>query len=101
MSCVQNYLPYLLKLSMYHRTQNKVTVDSIVAEWIRVIKQIGSDTVPKGFNPNLNKRHWPHTRGGKGKSGEVGEHHDFVMACVLQNTFNISNIKIQELQISQ
>lgn len=207
---LSNGLPYLLKLSMHNSTQNKVTVDSIAAEWISIIKQIGSDTVPKGiyqnpkcylafdsyymsqntvtvveeknipltcsvnparfqkeinminslgntnkvgetmgiyneeknqlfvfhhdstsgvgkkynfsqgficstdkykikdnqnqipgysnyktffkscdnFNLNLNKRHWPHTRGGKSKSGEVGEHHDFVMACVLQNTFN-------------
>lgn len=40
------------------------------------------------FNKGLNGRHWPFKRGGKGVSGESGEHNDFIMACILQNTFN-------------
>ena len=40
------------------------------------------------FNRALHDRYFPHKRGGHGVSGENGEHNDFIMACILQNTFN-------------
>jgi hypothetical protein len=40
------------------------------------------------FNRALHDRYFPHKRGGNGVSGEDGEHNDFIIACVLQNTFN-------------
>jgi hypothetical protein len=40
------------------------------------------------FNRGLKDKHWPHKRGGKGTKGEYGNHNDFFLACILQNTFN-------------
>lgn len=40
------------------------------------------------FNRRLHDKSWPHRRGGNAVSGEAGVHHDFLLACVLQNTFN-------------
>ena len=40
------------------------------------------------FNRALHDRSWPHTRGGGGISGDIGSHHDFLMACILQNVRN-------------
>jgi hypothetical protein len=40
------------------------------------------------FNRALKDKSWPFKRGGKGVLGESGTHHDFLMACILQNTFN-------------
>ena len=40
------------------------------------------------FNRALHDRYWPYKRGGRGTSGEAGEINDFMMACVLQNTYN-------------
>ena len=39
------------------------------------------------FNAKLCERHWPHKRGGRGVPGDIGAHHDFIMASILQNTF--------------
>ena len=38
------------------------------------------------FNRRLHDRCWPHKRGGRNVTGELGAHHDFLMACVIQNT---------------
>ena len=40
------------------------------------------------FNRALHDRSWPHPRGGKGTPGDMGCHHDFLMACVMQNIRN-------------
>ena len=40
------------------------------------------------FNRLLHSRHWPYKRGGRGVKGAQGNQHDFLMACILQNTFN-------------
>lgn len=40
------------------------------------------------FNRALHDRTYPHKRGGKATSGDIGRHHDFLLACVLQNTRN-------------
>ena len=40
------------------------------------------------FNRNLHDRYWCHKRGGYKVLGESGAHNDFIMACILQNTFN-------------
>lgn len=40
------------------------------------------------FNRNLHDKSWPHKRGGRGVLGEFGHHHDFFMACILQDCFN-------------
>jgi hypothetical protein len=40
------------------------------------------------FNRNLHDRHWPYKRGGRNSKGAFGSQHDFLMACILQNTFN-------------
>lgn len=40
------------------------------------------------FNRNLHQRHWPYKRGGRNIRGAAGSQHDFLMACILQNTFN-------------
>jgi hypothetical protein len=40
------------------------------------------------YNRALHDRSWPHPRGGAGTSGDLGCHHDFLMACVLQNIRN-------------
>ena len=40
------------------------------------------------FNRALHDCHWPHKRGGKNTQGDLGCHHDFVMACITQNTMN-------------
>lgn len=40
------------------------------------------------FNRGLHDRQWPLKRGGSGISGELGCHHDFVMAVVMQNVRN-------------
>ena len=40
------------------------------------------------FNRALHDRSWPHPRGGKGIQGDMGCHHDFLMACVMQNVRN-------------
>ena len=42
------------------------------------------------FNRALHDRTWPHKHGGgrNGEMGEYGTHHDFLMACTLQNTIN-------------
>jgi len=39
------------------------------------------------FNRNLHDKSSPHRRGGHGVLGENGRAHDFLMACILQNTF--------------
>ena len=57
------------------------------------------------FNRNLHDRYFPHKRGGFGRSGEDGEHNDFIMACVLQNTFNayhhINNANVGSITFKQ
>lgn len=40
------------------------------------------------FYSALYNRHFPHKRGGSGIFSYDGEHHDLMMACILQNTFN-------------
>ncbi len=40
------------------------------------------------FNFGIHDKSWPHKRGGRGMLGEFGKHHDFIMACILQNTVN-------------
>ena len=40
------------------------------------------------FNRGLHDRSWPHKRGGFKAPGEQGEHHDFAIAVILQNTLN-------------
>jgi hypothetical protein len=40
------------------------------------------------FNRNLHDKHWPYKRGGRNRTGEWGHTHDFIMACILQNTFS-------------
>ena len=40
-----------------------------------------------GFNAGLFGNVWSFKRGGHGVSGEFGCQHDFIMACVLQNTY--------------
>lgn len=40
------------------------------------------------FNRALHHKTWPHKRGGRDTSGDIGRHHDFLLACVLQNTRN-------------
>ena len=40
------------------------------------------------FNRALHNRAWPHTRGGAGVPGDIGSHHDFFMAVVMQNIRN-------------
>ena len=40
------------------------------------------------FNRNLHDRHWPYKRGGRNVKGASGSQHDFLLACILQNTFN-------------
>lgn len=40
------------------------------------------------YNRNLHDKAWPHKRGGRDLQGEDGHHHDFLMACVLQNVRN-------------
>ena len=40
------------------------------------------------FNRRLHDCHYPHKRGGKGQPGDLGSHHDFLMACIFQNTRN-------------
>ena len=40
----------------------------------------------------------PHKRGGKNTQGDLGCHHDFVMACIMQNTMN-AYFSINELNI--
>ena len=39
------------------------------------------------FNVGLHGNVWPSKRGGRGVSGEFGCQHDFIMGCVLQNTY--------------
>lgn len=57
------------------------------------------------FNRNLHDRYFPHKRGGKGRSGEDGEHNDFIMACILQNTFNayhhINNVHVGSITFKE
>jgi hypothetical protein len=40
------------------------------------------------FNAGLHDRTWPHKRGGRGVSGDLGRHNDFIDAAMLQNTYN-------------
>ena len=40
------------------------------------------------FNRGLHDRQWPLKRGGSGISGDLGCHHDFVMAVIMQNVRN-------------
>lgn len=40
------------------------------------------------FNRRLHDMAWPHKRGGHRGGAEDGLHHDFLIACILQNTFN-------------
>jgi hypothetical protein len=40
------------------------------------------------FNRALHDRSWPHPRGGKGIPGDMGCHHDFLMACIMQSVRN-------------
>lgn len=40
------------------------------------------------FNRALKDKTWPHKRGSRGLLGESGVHHDFLLGCILQNTFN-------------
>ena len=41
------------------------------------------------FNAQLVECPWPYRRGGYKVSGEAGTQHDFAMACILQNIFNV------------
>ena len=50
------------------------------------------------YNRALHDCHWPHKRGGKNTQGDLGCHHDFVMACIMQNTMN-AYFTINELNI--
>ena len=43
------------------------------------------------FNRNLHDRSWPHKRGGHGRKGDFGCQHDFIFACILQNTVNATD----------
>ena len=43
------------------------------------------------FNRNLHHRKWPFRYGGGGRMGDLGHHHKFSLACILQNTFNAHN----------
>lgn len=43
------------------------------------------------FNRGLHDKTWPHKRGGNGYDGDSGCAHDFIMACILQNTFNATS----------
>ena len=40
------------------------------------------------FNRALHDNSWPHPRGGNGVQGDLARHHDFIMACILQNIQN-------------
>ena len=40
------------------------------------------------FNAGLNDRCWPHKRGGRNTSGDLGAHNDFIQAATLRNTIN-------------
>ena len=40
------------------------------------------------FNKGLHDKVWPHKRGGNGHKGFEGKINDFIMACMLQNTYN-------------
>ena len=40
------------------------------------------------FNSALHDKSWPHPRGGNGVRGDLGCHHDFIMACIMQNVRN-------------
>jgi hypothetical protein len=41
------------------------------------------------FNRNLHDKSFPHKRGGRLVPGHFGRIHDFLFACILQNTFNL------------
>jgi len=41
------------------------------------------------FNRGLHDKSFPHKRGGKKTKGDLGCAHDFLFACILQNTFNV------------
>ena len=43
------------------------------------------------FNRNLHNCRWPFRFGGGGRMGDLGHHHKFSLACILQNTFNARN----------
>lgn len=44
------------------------------------------------YNKNLKDRIFCHKTGGNGMSGELGHHHKFAMACVMQNTYNLCRL---------
>ena len=41
------------------------------------------------FNRHYRDRIWPHERGGHGVDGHFSRAHDFYLASILQNTFNL------------
>jgi len=53
------------------------------------------------FNRLLHSRHWPYKRGGRGVKGAPGNQHDFLMACILQNTFKNAHHVIMAPDLSQ
>lgn len=53
------------------------------------------------YNRSLHDRKWPFKHGGKDKPGEWGLQDDFAFSSILQNTFNLYNIDLNNIDVSE
>ena len=78
--------------SRVHHGGEYLPVAEVVNDWAIIVKK---------FNRSLHDTHWPHRKGGKNRSGGQGMQHNFMLTCILHNTFNcymdMKNIPTEDL----